>query len=302
MTVWELTAVLAAACAAAASGVYALCTRRIMSRLEQMLEDAIHGDYRETRYDESRLSRLEAKLAEFLSAGSLSRERIEADRGRLTETIGDISHQTKTPIANMVLYTQLLQEQALSPEAQALAAEIGTQGEKLAHLIRSLVKTSRLEAGVIALSPALNDVEPLLADLEQSYGNAAKSKRITLTVDAGEGLTARFDPKWTAEALGNLVDNAIKYTPAGGRVSVSCRNYELFCRIDVADTGPGIREEEQAAVFRRFYRGTSVQNAEGVGIGLDLARQIISGQGGYIKLQSAPGQGSMFSVFLPTGG
>ena len=116
---------------------------------------------------------------------------------------------------------------------------------------------------------------------------------------AGGVLAAVFDSKWTAEAVGNLLDNAIKYTPSGGAVSVHVSEYDMFCRIDVSDNGLGIPEEEQAKVFQRFYRSPSVADAEGVGIGLYLTRQIITGQGGYIKLTSKPDEGSTFSIFLP---
>ena len=110
---------------------------------------------------------------------------------------------------------------------------------------------------------------------------------------------AYFDCKWTQEAVGNLVDNAIKYTPAGGHVSVACEQYAMFCRITVQDDGPGIPEAEQAAVFRRFYRGSAAAKSPGVGVGLALARQIAALQGGYIKLVSEPGKGSEFSLYLP---
>ena len=109
---------------------------------------------------------------------------------------------------------------------------------------------------------------------------------------------AVFDSKWTAEALANIVDNAIKYTEHG-TITISAVSYEMFARIDISDTGSGIPESEQAKIFARFYRSNSVQKQEGVGIGLYLARQIISGEGGYIKVASVPGKGSTFSVFLP---
>ena len=279
--------------------VYAMRTGQLMRHLEQMLEDAIQGRFTETQDDESRVSRLEAMLGRFLSASVLSRSQLEADRQALKETIGDISHQTKTPIANMLLYTQLLQEQELSPEVRDLAVQINMQGEKLDQLIQALVKVSRLETGVIALSPEQSEVIPLLEELERSYAPSAQAKGIILYVPGDAAFSACFDPKWTAEALGNILDNAIKYTPPGGQVSVSCQKYELFCRIDVSDTGPGIPEEEQANIFQRFYRGRQVRQADGVGIGLYLSRQIIAGEGGYVKVQSTPGRGSTFSVFLP---
>ena len=126
----------------------------------------------------------------------------------------------------------------------------------------------------------------------------AEARGIALTVEPAD-LTARFDPKWTTEALYNLVDNAVKYTPAGGSVTLRAVGYELFCRIDVTDTGPGIPEAEQARIFQRFYRSPAVSEEEGVGIGLYLARQIAAGQGGYLKVTSRPGEGSTFSLFLP---
>ena len=125
-----------------------------------------------------------------------------------------------------------------------------------------------------------------------------KENQIRLTVGVTEA-RALFDPKWTEEALCNLLDNAVKYTPAGGAVRVEVRPYEMFTAVCVRDTGPGIPEEEQAKIFGRFYRAPGAWQAEGVGIGLYLTRQIAEKQGGYIKLESEPGTGSCFALFLP---
>ena len=128
---------------------------------------------------------------------------------------------------------------------------------------------------------------------------SAEKKEITVTVDCPEGLLLSHDSKWTAEALFNLLDNAVKYTPAGGRISVSVEQWEMYVKLDVTDTGKGISESNQASVFRRFYREEEVHDQPGVGIGLYLAREIITRQGGYIKVVSEIGKGSTFSVFLP---
>ena len=109
---------------------------------------------------------------------------------------------------------------------------------------------------------------------------------------------AYFDPKWTGEAIGNVIDNAIKYKEHG-EISISAISYEMFVRIDIADTGCGIREEELPRIFRRFYRSELVKDEEGVGIGLYLTREILQEQGGYIKVSSVYGQGSKFSIYLP---
>ena len=111
-------------------------------------------------------------------------------------------------------------------------------------------------------------------------------------------ISATFDMKWTAEVLANIVDNAIKYTEHC-TIRISAVSYEMFARIDISDTGSGIPETEQTKIFARFYRSKAVQEQEGVGIGLYLARQIITGEGGYIKVASVSGKGSTFSVFLP---
>lgn len=107
------------------------------------------------------------------------------------------------------------------------------------------------------------------------------------------------DMKWTAEALGNMVDNAIKYTPSGGMVQMKAEQYSFFARIDIVDNGIGIEKEEIPKIFGRFYRSLSVADHQGVGIGLFLAREIIQAQKGYVKVKSEIGKGSIFSVFLP---
>lgn len=288
-----------AVCAILAAICYAVHVRRVNQRLDEMLDAAIQGGFTPSRYDESHISRTEAKLYQFLSTSTLSRSKIQADRQQITQTIGDISHQTRTPIANIKLYTELLQEQELPPDARDLAQQIGNQSEKLDFLIQVLVKTSRLETGVVQPIPEQSSLEELLHILEAAYASKATEKGITLTTDCSPDAMACFDVKWTAEALGNFVDNAIKYTGTGGTVAISVQQYELFCRVDVSDTGIGIPASEQAAIFQRFYRGEAVRQMEGVGIGLYLARQIISAQGGYIRVASVQGKGSTFSIFLP---
>ena len=275
-----------------------LRTRRMLDTLDRMLDDAIRGEFRESLYDESRLSALETRMAHYLSSNTVSARNLAAEKDAIKTLIGDISHQTKTPIANLLLYAQLLEEQDLPPESRAYVSALEGQAEKLRFLIDALVKTSRLESGVLAMTPKRHGLQQLLEDAAAQAAPRAEAKGIALTVEPTD-LSARFDPKWTTEALYNLVDNAVKYTPTGGSVTLRAVGYELFCRIDVTDTGPGIPEAEQAKIFQRFYRSPVVSGEEGVGIGLYLARQIAAGQGGYLKVTSRPGEGSTFSLFLP---
>lgn len=273
-------------------------TARIMESLDAMLTKAIGGSFPAESFDESRMSSLESRLAQYLSASQVSALNIKKQRDRINSLISDISHQTKTPVANLKLYSQLLEEQPLSPQAMGCARAISAQTEKLESLMDALVKSSRLETGILALQPERQAIAPVLRRAVEQYMPRAREKGLELNLAEFEG-EAVFDAKWTEEALCNLLDNAVKYTPAGGRVTVSSRDFEMFSVIRVEDTGPGIAEEEQSRVFSRFYRSPSVRDREGVGLGLCLTRQIAEGQGGYVKLDSAPGQGSRFSLYLP---
>ncbi len=271
---------------------------RTLRGLDQMLDEAIRGSFAERRFDESRLSAVETKLAHYLSASAASAQTVAEEKDKIKTLIGDISHQTKTPIANVLLYAQLLGEQELTAEGRACAVSLEEQAKKLQRLIESLVKTSRLETGVLALRPVPGPLEPMLEEAAAQFAPQAAEKGVTLTLNPTDA-TAVFDAKWTGEAVCNLLDNAIKYTPAKGFVSVEVFSYEMFCRINVSDTGPGIPEAEQARVFQRFYRSAAVSQEPGVGVGLYLTRQIAEGQGGYVKVFSKPGQGAKFSLYLP---
>ena len=127
----------------------------------------------------------------------------------------------------------------------------------------------------------------------------ADEKHLQVTVDCPDDLLVPHDPKWTAEALFNILENAVKYTPAGGTIQVAVVRWEACTKIDITDTGRGIPESHQATIFKRFYREPEVHSIEGIGIGLYLTREIISKQNGRIKVTSAVGTGTTFTIFLP---
>ena len=270
---------------------------RILDSIEKMLHMAMNGEFSVETFDEGRLSKLESELAAFLSSSSISAKNIENERDKIKSLISDISHQTKTPIANLILYSELLENSELSGVDRTNAEAIHAQAEKLRFLIDSLVKLSRLENGILALESQEMPLMPLLEDIVRQFKEKAEKKGLKLELNKTDA-KAVIDAKWTHEALANIVDNAIKYTD-NGSIKISVTPYEMFVRVDIKDTGIGISEEEHPKIFKRFYRGTEVKQKEGVGIGLHLAREIISGEGGYIKLSSTLGEGSTFSVFLP---
>ena len=174
-----------------------------------------------------------------------------------------------------------------------------SQLDKLDFLIQAMVKTSRLETGVIKLEKRNEPMADTLTSAINGILASLEKKQIVLSVDCPDELSVSHDSRWTSEALFNLLDNAVKYTPAGGNIRVVVQDWEMYLRIDVSDNGRGIPEREYAAIFKRFYREESVHDVDGIGIGLYLAREIITMQGGYIKVTSEVGKGSTFSVFLP---
>ena len=280
-----------------------LDARRTVRRLDRMLSTAIDGGFGEESFDESAPSALESRMARFLNGSARSLRGVQRQRESIQRMLSDISHQTKTPLANLRLYSSLLMEEELTPRQREEAQVIFQQSEKLSFLIETLVKLSRLETDVLVVTPKLQPLAPLLERAASQAKAAAEQKGIALQLHLQQQaeMKALYDLRWTAEALGNLLDNAVKYTPPGGCIQVSATQYELFCRIDVRDNGIGIAEEEQAQIFGRFYRGRQVREQEGLGIGLYLAREIAQKQGGYLKLSSRPGQGSTFSLYLPRG-
>ncbi|MBR6477476.1 MAG: HAMP domain-containing histidine kinase [Lachnospiraceae bacterium] len=272
--------------------------RKLLERLDQMLEDGINGTFEESTYDESEMSRLEAKWYRYLTSSKLAYQKTKKEQERIQEMVSDISHQTKTPLSNILLYTELLREQNLDETSQGLVEEIRQQSEKLEFLIQSLVKTSRLEAGTIQLAQVHQDLCPMVEAALSQIRPKAQEKQIRLRHEKQECF-AKYDPKWTQEAVFNLLDNAVKYSPEGSEIRVTYKEFELFSAIEITDQGIGISEEEQPLIFGRFYRGRDVREQSGVGIGLYLTRQIIEGQGGYVNVRSEKGKGSTFEVFLP---
>ena len=182
---------------------------------------------------------------------------------------------------------------------KARETNLASQIDKLDFLVQAMVKTSRLETGVIKLTKKTQNLYDTLAEAVVGIYTKAAQKQLDVRVECPETFLVSHDRKWSTEAIFNILDNAVKYTPPGGMISVSVERWEAYVKIDIADTGKGIPEEHYALIFQRFYREEEVHDEEGVGIGLYLAREIIYLQGGYVKVSSRQGNGSVFSVFLP---
>lgn len=275
---------------------------RSIKTIDEIMDNAISGKKNiYTGYEENILSSFESKMYRFIAMSKFTTDEIEKERNKIKSLISDISHQTKTPVANIMLYSELLLDgYKLNQEQKELASGIKLQSEKLRWLIESLVKMSRLETGII--NSVNKTLMPVFQTISTSIGTVfsyAEKKNIQIQVCCDEDIKAYHDVKWTSEAFVNILENAIKYTPEWGKIDVIVSQYEMFTRIDIKDTGIGINEGELNFIFKRFYRSADVSQYDGVGIGLYLTSEIISSEGGYIKVKSKLNKGSVFSVFLP---
>lgn len=250
-------------------------------------------------YEDTSVSKVQVKLLQYYDKMKDGQLQSEQNRQTIQELVSDISHQVKTPIANIRMFANILQEHELSEDKRnEFLNTMYSQINKLDFLMQSLIKMSRLETGTFNLHMEEDSLYNTIAQAVSGIFTKAENKNIQLDVQCDSKITVKHDSKWTVEALGNILDNAVKYTPENGNIYVSVRPWQFYTRIDIIDTGIGIAAEHYNDVFKRFYRGEEVTAMEGVGLGLYLARGIISRQKGYITVKSDKGKGTTFSVFL----
>lgn len=273
----------------AVCGVYFVMEKRkqdrILDRFAQILRNG-SADY----IADERLTPTERRLITYLNELETREARVQNGYRSISSLVADIAHQSKTPLSSILMYTELSENGEI----------IRTQTEKLAFLMDSLTKLAKCEGGLIAenLSPKENSVKELIRQVIEANYTSVDAKEIEIRCDVPEELTAVFDLRWTAEALGNILDNAVKYSPQKSIVIISVCTYDMFVRIDIADEGCGIPENELCNIWKRFYRGKNAENCSGVGIGLYLTANILSTEGGRVSAKSSP-DGSIFTIFLP---
>ena len=247
-------------------------------------------------------ARLQHQLLKLRNILTAQNQMLAQEKEHIKTLISDITHQIKTPVAAANTFAQLLGDTGLSDEERnEYISTLQMSLEKLTFLTNSLIKMSRLESGIICLKPERNSLNDIILQAVKTVYAKAKGKNITITFECERHFEAALDFNWTAEAITNVLDNAVKYTPEGGLVRLQITEYPSYLRLDISDTGIGVPEEEQAKIFGRFYRGKQAAGIDGVGIGLYLTREIVSKQNGYIKVSSDE-NGSTFSLFLKKDG
>lgn len=231
----------------------------------------------------------------------LKSEALAEEKDHTKTLVTDISHQLKTPLSALKTCFSIYLETDSAQEKEEFGQRCKFQLEKLENLIASLLNISRLENAMILLHPEPSSLQNILIDAVNAAYEKAAAKQITIDAEDFPDLSLSLDRKWTAEALFNLLDNAVKYSPAGTFVRIRVQQLYSFVRIEIEDQGIGIPKTEYNRIFRRFYRGQNevVQKSEGSGVGLYLARNILEQQGATVSVKAAKQQGSVFVVQLP---
>lgn len=257
-------------------------------------EEIVYSDV-----EEGEFSALVSKIKQLQEVLSGHVHNAEEEKDQVKSLVSNMSHQLKTPLANLSLYGEILGKGEVSLERRAeFSNKLQRQIDKLNWVVESLSKMIKLEQNIEGFD--VNDIairQTILDSVDNVYGKLEK-KEIRLVVEPFTDCKLFHNRKWTVEVFVNVLENAIKYTEKGGTISISVHPYELYTEIKISDNGRGIRQEELTDIFKRFYRSPEVENMEGSGIGLYLSNLILEREKGYITVVSEYGKGSCFSVFL----
>ena len=277
----------------------------------QSMERILHGQpVKEYLNRETLTSKMVTELEKVEDIVRYRLAENEREKQELQEMISEITHQIKTPLSNIRMYCEMIGENASSGSGETIlrqtdssllrqySATVGDQLDRLGFLLNALIRSSRLETSMIRLQLENNKVLNTIAIAVNNVFQKAEEKKTEIRVGCRSTIEVCHDPKWTAEAIENLLDNAIKYTPENGKIQIDVVPGEMYVEIQVKDTGCGIAADEVNEIFKRFYRGKAVSRVEGLGLGLYLAQKIITLQGGFLSVHSEPGNGSCFSIHL----
>ena len=264
--------------------------------LDKILENS-HIDQIEV--NEGKTSALASKISKVQEKLLIETGRAENEKEQIKCLISNMSHQLKTPLANISLYAEILSKEEITSERKTLFSEkMQRQIDKLSWIVESLSKMVKLEQNIDGFEGKAIGIKQTILDAVDTLYEKLEKKEINFTLEPFEDRLLYHNRKWTAEVFVNLLENAVKYTDRGGTISICVKSYDLYTEIQIADNGRGIRQEEMTDIFKRFYRSPEVENMEGSGIGLYLSNLILEKEKGYMTVDSEYGNGSCFSVFL----
>ena len=300
---------LAALCMA---GVMAAALWQYFQKQNRVMEQAVSvisewttgdGDARIPCDEEGELNRLFQEVNALAAILNAHTEQEGKSRQFLKETLSDISHQLKTPLAALNIYNGILQQEPVDPETVKEFTSLSEQElDRIQRLVQDLLTIARLDAGTMAWEKRTFPVSWLMEQVGRRFAFQARQQEKNLSFSGGEEITLYGDPHWLNEAVSNLVKNALEHTRPGDAIHVSWSTFGSVVQIQVRDNGSGIHPEDLPYIFKRFYRSRFSQDTQGVGLGLPLAKAIVEAHSGTIEAESEPGEGTLFTLdfLIPT--
>lgn len=221
----------------------------------------------------------------------------------LRDTLSDISHQLKTPLAALNIYNGIIQEEAKDfPTIKDFTILSEQELDRIEALVQNLLKISKLDAGTIVLEKHTENVSDMLNEIEKRFRFRMVQEQKKMILTGSDMITLHCDRSWILEALGNIVKNAIDHTQKGDMILIEWKQFASVIQIIIKDNGCGIHPEDLYFIFKRFYRSRFSKDTQGVGLGLSLAKSIIELHNGMIKVDSELGRGTIFTIdfLIPT--
>ena len=278
---------------------YFLDQSRTLEKAIDTIQEYLAGnrDARIESDEEGELYRLFHEINSLAAVLNAQAENEGRSRAFLKETISDISHQLKTPLAALNIYNGLLQEEAREqPELLEFTRLSEEELDRIEGLVQKLLKMARLEAGAAVFEKVPQDMAGILRDIGKRFSCQAEREKKRLVLSGEEGLMLSCDRGWLTEALGNFVKNAFDHTGEGAEIRIAWRGFGSIVQVAVSDNGSGIHPEDLPYIFKRFYRSRFSSDVQGTGLGLPLAKAVIEAHNGTIEVDSMPGEGTTFTV------
>lgn len=248
---------------------------------------------------ETRESRLISEIKQIVGRAVWQKQQAKKEKNQVMGLVSDLSHQLKTPLANIILDTELLESNSMEEEQRIeFLRHVRAQAVKMQWLMQNLLKASRLENGMIQFQAENTGIKATIAKAVNAVYAQASGKNVEILMEEFKDISLYHNPKWTAEAMMNVLENAIKYSPKESRIEICIVKMDIYTRITIHDQGPGIPATEYNKIFQRFYRGKWADTEEGTGLGLYIAQLILQSEWGYITVDSKLGRGSSFHFFL----
>ena len=287
------------------SGTYVFLRSRehLYQQAQDMIADFIDGDYsrRMPQAGEGSIYQLYASIDKLATNLQAQNEMEHRAKEFLKNTISDISHQLKTPLAALTMYQEIIEGEPDNADVvKEFSAKMGLSLKRMEQLIMSMLKITRLDVGMVTFEKEPCQISELVLKSVSELTTRAEGEKKKILLDGSVDDMLVCDMEWTSEAIGNIVKNALDHTKAGGNIRIHWEYSSYIARIMVGDDGKGIASEDIYHIFKRFYRSSSSSDTQGVGLGLPLAKSIIEGQGGTISVYSNPGEGTVFTISFLT--